>query len=150
MATTVAEAAVFVDTNVLIYASRSPSAFHGQATARVEALRASGAPLWISRQIMREYLAAVTRPQGVVVPASPTALALADVERFSRVFSVADEDGAVTDRLAELLARFPTAGRQVHDANIVATMLVNGVGRLLTANTADFARFSPVIDLEPL
>jgi hypothetical protein len=56
----------------------------------------------------------------------------------------------VTERLKDLLARFPTAGRQVHDANIVATMLAYGVDRLLTGNVADLVRFSGVIDLEPL
>jgi hypothetical protein len=33
-------------------------------------------------------------------------------------------------------------GRQVHDANIVATMRVFGLKNLLTHNPADFARFS--------
>ena len=38
----------------------------------------------------------------------------------------------------------------VHDANIVATMQVNDVKRLLTDNIADFARFEPIIVLVPL
>jgi hypothetical protein len=35
----------------------------------------------------------------------------------------------------------------VHDANMVATMLVHGETRLLTFNEADFRRFSSVIDI---
>jgi hypothetical protein len=35
----------------------------------------------------------------------------------------------------------------MHDANIVATMLVHGVGRLLTYNVDDFTRFKAYIDL---
>ncbi len=38
-------------------------------------------------------------------------------------------------------------GRQVHDANIVATMLAHGETRLLTANRSDFRRFEPRIEL---
>jgi predicted nucleic acid-binding protein len=38
-------------------------------------------------------------------------------------------------------------GRQVHDANIVATMLAHGETRLLTFNEADFRRFSSVIEI---
>ena len=49
----------------------------------------------------------------------------------------------------DLLATYPTGGRQVYDANIVATMLCHGLKRLLTFNTADFQRFSSLIDLEP-
>ena len=38
-------------------------------------------------------------------------------------------------------------GKQVHDANIVATMLARGVTRLLTFNAADFRRFEPLVEL---
>ncbi|HSU04716.1 MAG TPA: hypothetical protein VLI93_04020, partial [Acetobacteraceae bacterium] len=60
-------------------------------------------------------------------------------------------DGApVPDRLLFLLDRYPGAGKQVHDTNIVPTMVEHGLRRLLTFNTADFRRFSGVIELEPL
>jgi predicted nucleic acid-binding protein len=38
----------------------------------------------------------------------------------------------------------------VHDANIVATMHVHDVRRLLTFNTGDFRRFTGIINLESL
>jgi hypothetical protein len=38
----------------------------------------------------------------------------------------------------------------VHDGNIVATMLVYGIRRLLMANPSDFARFAQPITVEPL
>ena len=41
------------------------------------------------------------------------------------------------------------AGRQVHDANIVATMLAHGENRLLTFNGADFRRFVRLIEVVP-
>ena len=40
--------------------------------------------------------------------------------------------------------------KQVHDANIVATMQVYGIDQLLTHNVADFARFQPRIAVLPL
>ena len=39
------------------------------------------------------------------------------------------------------------AGRQIHDANIVATMLAHGERRLLTFNQRDFRRYGARIDL---
>lgn len=33
------------------------------------------------------------------------------------------------------------AGKQVHDANVVATMLVQGVDTIVTINVPDFTRF---------
>ena len=53
----------------------------------------------------------------------------------------------VWDRLVMLSRRYSFAGRQVHDANIVATMLAHGDRRLLTFNGADFRRFARVIEV---
>ena len=44
----------------------------------------------------------------------------------------------------------PVTGKQVHDANLVASMIEYGVFRLLTFNVADFQRFTDVISLVPL
>ncbi len=41
-------------------------------------------------------------------------------------------------------------GRQVHDANIVATMQANGINQLLIHNADDFKRFSHLITVLPL
>jgi len=49
-----------------------------------------------------------------------------------------------------LLLTIPVGGAQIHDANIVATMEVYGIGRLLTHNTTDFARFGGLITVVPL
>ena len=48
------------------------------------------------------------------------------------------------------LRAYPTGGQQVNDANVVATMLANGVGRLATFNAADFTRFAGLVTIEPL
>ena len=45
-----------------------------------------------------------------------------------------------------LTRRFDFGGKQVHDANIVATMLAHGETRLLTFNQADFRRFAGLIE----
>lgn len=79
------------------------------------------------------------------------AAALADVEGFRATFEMADEKLGVLDRLLDLLATGRSSGRQVHDANIVAVMLANGVRRLLTFNAADFRPFAGTIEiLNPL
>ena len=58
------------------------------------------------------------------------------------------EDGPqVWDELMALSRRFAFGGKQVHDANIVATMLEHGEMRLLTFNEADFRRFGSLIEV---
>jgi predicted nucleic acid-binding protein len=47
----------FIDTNVLVYANWPGSLHHAAATTLLRRLEPSGAPLWISGQVLREYLA---------------------------------------------------------------------------------------------
>ena len=45
-------------------------------------------------------------------------------------------------------AKQSACGReQVHDANVVATMLVHGIGTVVTMNTDDFTRFGRYVSL---
>jgi predicted nucleic acid-binding protein len=144
--------AVFVDTNVLVYASPATrggggSHQHAAATLALKRLEARSATPWLSRQVLREYLAVVARPN----PAGLAVVdAVSDIRRFAQMFEVAEDDSGTTAKLLEPMLRIPTAGKQVHDANIVATMLAHGIPRLLTFNVADFRRFEPMIAIEPL
>jgi predicted nucleic acid-binding protein len=65
-----------------------------------------------------------------------------------RVF--VDTNAFLIARLLSLLGEVATAGKQVHDANIIATMQVHGIRRLLTNNEAHFTRFSHLIAVVPL
>jgi predicted nucleic acid-binding protein len=73
--------------------------------------------------------------------------ATADAAAFGRRFSVLEDGPPVWDKLMDLSRRYSFGGRQVHDANVVATMLAHGERRLLTFNEADFRRFTPLIEV---
>jgi predicted nucleic acid-binding protein len=72
---------VFVDTNILVFAAITSSPFHAEAFGQLDAFRQAGVELWISRQILREYLAVLSRPQPFSPPLSAATL-IADVGRF--------------------------------------------------------------------
>jgi predicted nucleic acid-binding protein len=148
MATTAADP-LFVDTNVLVFANTATAPLRADAQAALRSHFASGAEMWVSRQVLREYLATLSRHQSFSSPV-PAATLIADVTRFQSQFRVADEGPAVTANLLTLLGAIPVGGNQVHDANIVATMQAHGLRRLLTHNTADFVRFGSLIRVEPL
>jgi predicted nucleic acid-binding protein len=139
---------VFIDTNVLVYANQANATEHVRATSLVRDAEARSAALWISRQVLREYLSAVTRSQAAG-PALSLQIAVTRVRWFAQRFRVADETAEVTGNLLSLLDSVPAAGKQVHDANIVATMLAHGIRHLLTFNVADFRRFEAFITIEP-
>jgi predicted nucleic acid-binding protein len=140
---------VFVDTNVLIYATFAHLAQHTIARTYIDSAEANAVPLWISRQVLREFAVVVTRPQTFMTPVTSTA-AGAHVRAFLKLFKVADEDHSVTAHWLHLLDTIPLAGKQVHDANIVATMQANQLDQLLTNNVADFKRFANLITIIPL
>jgi toxin-antitoxin system PIN domain toxin len=146
MATMVGEP-VFVDTNVLIYAGRPESVQHGAALAALERLEMEGCSFWISSQVLREYLAVVTRPQSMM-PALPMAEAIADVRHFMDLFDIVEDRPTILDRLLRIVTAYPVAGKQIHDAHLVATMVDYGIDRLLTFNRRDFERFASFIRLE--
>ena len=62
-------------------------------------------------------------------------------------FDVLEDSAQVTDTLISLCREVSVSGRQIHDANIVATMLAHGERRLLTFNTTDFRRYGDRIEL---
>jgi predicted nucleic acid-binding protein len=145
MATTAADK-LFVDTNVLIHASIRASSLHSLAVQRLEEHYQAGTEIWISRQILREFVAAVTRPQPIS-PALPVSTVVSEARFYEARFHVANEDAEITDRLFELLLRIPAGGKHIHDANIVATMQATGITHLLTENTSDFARYAGLINV---
>lgn len=146
---TMAASSVFVDTNVLVFAHIETAPLHLRALATLANNHESGQQLWISRQIIREFLAVVSRPQKFLNPKTPEQLT-----RFVRIFQdtlhIAEDGPEVMERLLDLLNEVPVGGRQIHDANIVATMVANNIPTLLTHTVRDFRRFSGYITVHPL
>ena len=77
----------------------------------------------------------------------PMADALDNVRRMTSRFEILEDGPNVTGTLITLCREVPVGGRQIHDTNIVATMLAHGERRLLTFNVSDFRRFGDLIEL---
>lgn len=140
---------VFIDTNVLVYANAEEAPKHDLALSRIQDYRNDECAVWISSQVLREYLVCMSRPQMFQKPVSIETLCQV-VTEFRAAFYVAHDSPAVVERLLALVKEVPIGGKQIHDANIVATMLEHGVTHLLTDNAKDFERFSSHITILPL
>ena len=139
-----------LDTNILLTATDESRAGHEQALDVINGWPAQGTTLYTSGQIIREYLSVATRPAalnglGLTVPD-----ALDNARAFRSRMLLLAEDAKVADRLTELLEESKSNGKQVHDANVVATMLVHGVDLVVTLNTGDFARFAQHVQVSGL
>lgn len=140
---------VFIDTNILIYANVASAPYHQLAIETLQSFNSLAVELWLSRQILREFIATLTRPQ-TFINAQPPDVIVERIQFFEQRFRITEDSAQVTARLLELLQTIPMGGRQVHDANIVATMLTADVDQLLTHNVSDFNRFSSRITVIPL
>lgn len=76
--------------------------------------------------------------------------ALANVAAFKGRCRFLAEDREVAERWYELLDDVACSGKQVHDANLVATCLVHGVPAIVTANEGDFERIESLVEVTPL
>ncbi len=141
MATTDGKTPIFVDTNVLIRLHVETAPEHHAIREVIKQLLTNGYEIWISRQVLREYSSVLTRQQPYTKPIAPPLVA-AQVRLFEMSYRIADENSRVTSALCTLMDTILMGGKQIHDANIVATMQVYGILRLLTLNPVDFNRFS--------
>ena len=112
-----------VDTNVLVQSTIAAAPEHLRARAALTRLRAQGR-IAVPRQVLREYLAATTRPQSWS-RALTLAEAVTDIDEFIRRFALLEDGPAVWDELMALTRFNAFGGKQVHDANIVAIMLAH-------------------------
>ncbi len=137
---------LFLDTNVLASAiiPESPRYFHAQGLLR--RLARSNRELWISRQIIREFIATMSRQELFRQKFSQRDLTDAGRNLVKR-YIVAEDQDIITEQLFLLLEHVPCGGKQIHDANIVATMLAFDIPQLCTYNLDDFRRFSGFVSI---
>lgn len=142
-------AKVFLDTNILLRMILTQMNQHAEVDTLVKRTISEGAELWISGQVIREFIVQATHPRTLAEPLTIEQV-VHEIEAMKPLFQIADETAAVRDKLLELLQQYPTQGKQVHDANIVATMLAYEIDTLLTLNVDDLKRFEGKIRIVSL
>ena len=142
MATTEGKS-VFVDTNVLVYANNRDSNLCEAARATLENLTRSGSSLFISDQILREYLVIMTRP-GIIEKPISLGSATEDAIRMMKEFTLLFPNQNSLDNLMEPILKHELKGKRIHDAAIVSLMLANGIAEIVTNNIEDFKSFHEI------
>ncbi len=149
MTTKVADRVV-LDTNVLLAATDAGRVEYSRAREALDEWPARGTALYTTGQILREYLSVATRPEERNGLGLSQADSVANVRALCGRMRLLDENEKVSVRLLALLDDISCTGKQVHDANIVATMLVQGVDTLVTMNVDDFTRFEKLVSVRKL
>ena len=131
---------VFLDTNILLIATDEARDHHGDARQVLNVAPARGIHLALSGQVIREYLVVATRPTEANGLGLDVKDALVNTDVFLRQAVLYDETERVSERLRDLVREHALSGVRIHDANIAATMLTNGLDTILTQNGDDFSR----------
>lgn len=134
---------IFVDTNILIFATFVGSPFNEDARAVLKNLSLSGAELVISSQVLREYACNMTAHKYALRAAVER-----NITRFQQM-TVLYDTPSVFQRWNLLMQQYTVSGKAVYDCNIVATMLEHGVSEIVTHNVKDFTRYAALLNVIP-
>jgi hypothetical protein len=141
---------IAVDTNLLVYAHREDSEWHGKAEETVRALAEGAGPWAIPWPCVHEFLAIVTHPRIFRTP-TPLAAALDQIDAWlqSPALALLAENESYWDALQSMLVQARVDGPRVHDARVAALCVSHAVRELWTADR-DFSRFAGLHVRNPL
>ena len=141
-----------VDTNILLRIAQYRSdERYALVRSCVNKLKKKGDLLQTTMQNFAEFWNVSTRP----VDKNGLGLTLVEtddlLQELELVFPLLPDSPDVYTEWRDLVVNYGVSGVQVHDARLVATMLVHGVTHILTFNTSDFARYTPkgIVAVDP-
>lgn len=140
-----------VDTNVLLRFSRHEDPRYQIVQDTVHKLEAEEHQLRTISQNFAEFWNVSTRPterNGFGRTSFETGQLL---QRLERLFRLLPDSPATYPEWKRLVVNYSVLGVQVHDARLVAAMLVHDVTHILTFNTQDFTRYAPegIVAVDP-
>ncbi len=141
---------IAVDTNILVYAHRTESAFHEQAFESIRSLAEGAKPWGIPVNCLHEFLAVVTNPK-IFSPASTVNQSTTQIDAWlaSPQANILHSGAQHWRVLYELAVVAKLQGGQFHGARIAAICIENGVSILWSADR-DFGRFKALKTANPL
>jgi predicted nucleic acid-binding protein len=126
-----------VDTNILLRLNKPDDRDYRIVRAAVDSLWEAANDLCYTSQNLSEFWNVCTRPynrNGFGLESHLTLL---------------PDSGQVHDEWRRLIVLNCVSGVQVHDARLVAAMIVHGISHLVTFNAEDFRRYSGIVPVHP-
>src|SRR3954469_10541139 len=117
---------VLLDTNILGRMTEPGHAQHQRAVDAVAALISRGDSPSLVPQVLYEFWVVATRPAAANgLGRSPTQAA-SEIARLEGLYAVLPDSPAIYPEWKRLVATHSVAGKNAHDARLVAAMLVHG------------------------
>lgn len=139
---------VLVDTNVLLRRMQPGHPHYSAAVESVARILAGGEPAHYTLQNVAEFWSALTRPAASNGLGLSVVRAEAEITEIEETLTLLPDVPAIYAEWRRLVTQHAVLGTKVHDARLVAAMIVHGVRRILTFNASDFARYGVEV-IEP-
>lgn len=137
------------DTNILLRLAEPHDPDYTIVRDAVDTLVGRGEELCYTAQNLVEFWNVCTRP----ITHNGFGLSSAEADERAKIieaeFRFLPDSERVHVEWRRLVTQYAVAGVQVHDARLVACMLVHGVSNILTLNEKDFARYSGISVVHP-
>ncbi|MBW4607057.1 MAG: type II toxin-antitoxin system VapC family toxin [Hassallia sp. WJT32-NPBG1] len=137
--------AYLVDTNIILRMAQPDHPMCLSALNALGILRHQQEECYLTHQNLVEFCRSATRP----VEKNGLGLAIleasAELQRLETLFLVLPDVSEIYSEWKRLVLEYGVMGVNVHDARLVAVMLVHGVTHIFTFNIKDFTRYSALI-----
>ncbi|MGK7932053.1 MAG: type II toxin-antitoxin system VapC family toxin [Microcystaceae cyanobacterium] len=134
-----------VDTNILLRSSQPLHSMFSIATDGMDILLSQGEELYITPQNLIEFWNVATRPKernGLGYSLTETQI---EIARIKNMLPILLDSPLILAEWERLVTTYRVKGVNVHDARLVAVMLVNRISHILTFNDDDFRRYTSEI-----
>jgi predicted nucleic acid-binding protein len=138
-----------VDTNILLRLSRRFDPQHQAVSGAISRLAAQGSNLHFAHQNIAEFWNVMTRPATRNGFGLTIAEAEKEVHSIETGMSLLSENESVYGEWRRIVVEHKVSGVQVHDARLVAIMIVHKVNHILTLNAPDFDRYLGITAISP-
>lgn len=139
-----------LDSGILLRVVNRDDSSHSLVRAAIRRLKADGHATTSSPQNLAEFWNVCTRPAtargGLGLSVAETGSRLRLAERIAPV--IPDSPNTYTE-WKRLVHAYGVMGVQVHDARLVAFMLMHGMKHILTLNVDDFRRYGEITPVHP-
>lgn len=140
---------MLIDTNALLRFLQTNDKARPVVLRAVSHLQLAGEDIVIVPQNLYEFWVVATRPTRVNGFGWTAAECETRIAELKQVFDLLPDPPGLYDAWQRLVIAHDCKGKVAHDTRLVAAMQLHGIGRILTFNGADFARFPTVSVVEP-
>lgn len=141
--------AYLLDANVLLRLYQPSSPEFSSVRRAVNSLHRANVALYYPSQNIVEFWNVSTRPVAQngygLSPAETNEVA----RQIEKAFILLPDIEAIHHEWRRLVSAYAVSGTKVHDARIVAAMIVHGVRHILTLDGRDFDRYADIVTVPP-